>query len=99
MALSERGTVPAMGLRSWFFTLLDRGTAPEIADDEPTVLLTGSGGDAALAVAHLHDCGIEAHSRDAFNVGTHALTDHAVIVRHADLDAARSALAARDGLG
>lgn len=88
-----------MGLRSWFFTLLDRGTAPAVADDEPSVLLTGSGADAALAVAHLHDCGIDAHSREAFNVGTASLTDQVVIVRHADLAAARSALAERDGAG
>ncbi len=88
-----------MGLRSWFFALLDRGTAPEVADDEPSVVLTGSGADAALAVAHLRDCGIEAHSREAFNVGTQSLTDMSVVVRHADLAAARSALADRDGAG
>jgi hypothetical protein len=79
-----------MGLRRWFFELLDRGEAPEVDTDAQVEVATVPLFDGPRLVAELQAHGIDAVGIESFSVVTDTRSLMRITVRHADLAAARA---------
>jgi hypothetical protein len=79
-----------MGVRRWFFDLLDRGEVPA-ADPEALVeVAVVQLHDGPRLVAELQRQGVEATGIEAFNIATDTRSLMRITVRQADLATARA---------
>jgi len=79
-----------MGLRRWFFDLLDRGQAPDVDPDAQVEVATVPLFDGPRLVAELEAHGIDAVGIESFSVVTDTRSLMRITVRHADLAAAHA---------
>lgn len=79
-----------MGFRRWFFDLLDRGDAPAVDPEAQVEVAVVQLHDGPRLVAELQANGVEAVGIEAFNIATDTRSLMRVMVRHADLPAARA---------
>lgn len=79
-----------MGIRRWFFELLDRGPAPEVDPDAPVEVATVPLFDGPRLVAELEAHGIDAVGIESFSLVTDTRSLMRITVRQADLTAARA---------
>jgi hypothetical protein len=81
-----------MGLRRWFFDLLNRGEAPAVDPEALVEVAVVQLHDGPRLVAELQRQGLEATGIEAFNIATDTRSLMRIMVRHADL-ATASAIA------
>lgn len=82
-----------MGLRDSFLKLLSKGEAPPVDPDEWCELVTIRQHEAPLLVHQLELLDIEVMEREALDLPSRTLSNVTVMVRAADLPAARQATA------
>ena len=81
-----------MGLRATFWRILSKGSAPERDRAELCDLITVPLFDGPLLIADLKDHGIAATMIESFNVVTEVASDARILVRRADVPAARTVI-------
>jgi len=74
-----------VGIRRWFFELLDRGEPPEVDPEAPVEVATVALHDGPRLVAELQAHGILADGIEGFSIVTDTRSRMRVMVRHADL--------------
>ena len=79
-----------MGVRRWFFDLLDRGPAPEVDPDAHVEVATVPLFDGPRLVAELEAHGIEAVGIESFSIVTDTRSLMRITVRQSDLVAAHA---------
>ena len=81
-----------MSLRSWFFNLLTKGTAPPLDPDEFVEVETVPSYMGPLVETILRDNGIEPRCEDTYNIVTRTLSNVRVLVTRRDFERAAEVL-------